>query len=242
MRKKLFIHGGSSLLSKYLIKKFSSEYDDFYIFCRNIEKAKQIIDFETYTKEKNFYFFSNDLNNLDETLKDIEKLPLDLGGIIWVTGSTGKPDQEFLDYKEAQKNINVNFAHTVLCLTNLTKKILLEKNSFICAITSVAGLRGRSKRLYYSAAKGGLINFMSGLRQFYKDKIKIITVIPGYISTNSFTEKSPEFLITTPEKAANTIFNSIKRNKEIVYINFLWKYIMMIINLIPEKIFKKLNF
>ena len=92
------------------------------------------------------------------------------------------------------------------------------------------------------AAKGGLINFMSGLRQFYKDKIKIITVIPGYISTNSFIEKSPEFLITTPEKAARTIFNSIKRNEEIVYINYLWRYIMMIINLIPEKIFKKLNF
>ena len=159
-----------------------------------------------------------------------------------MTGSTGSPDQEFLDYKKAQKNINVNFTHTVLCLTNLTNKILLEKSSFICAITSVAGLRGRAKRLYYSAAKGGLINFMSGLRQFYKDKIKIITVIPGYISTNSFIEKSPEFLITTPEKAARTIFNSIKRNEEIVYINYLWRYIMMIINLIPEKIFKKLNF
>jgi len=44
------------------------------------------------------------------------------------------------------------------------------------------------KRLYYSAAKGGLINFMSGLKQFYKDKIKVITVIPGYISTNNFKE------------------------------------------------------
>tara|TARA_B100000902_G_C27309479_1_gene917501 strand:- start:56 stop:784 length:729 start_codon:yes stop_codon:yes gene_type:complete len=242
MRKKLFIHGGSSLLSKYLIKKFSSEFDDFYIFCRNIEKTKQIIDVELYKKEKNFYFFSNDLNNLDETIKDIEKLPLDFRGIIWVTGSTGNPDEEFLDYKKARENINVNFTNTVLCLTILTKKILLEKNSFICAITSVAGLRGRSKRLYYSAAKGGLINFMSGLRQFYKDKIKIITVIPGYISTNSFTEKSSKFLITTPEKAANTIFNSIQKNKEIVYISFLWRYIMMVINLIPEKVFKKLNF
>ena len=242
MKKKLFIHGGSSLLSKYLIKKFSNEYDDFYIFCRNIEKTKQIIDFEFYTKEKNFYFFSNDLNNLDETIKDIEKLPSDLGGIIWVTGSTGSPEEEFLDYKKAQENINVNFTNTVLSLTVLAKKIVIEKNSFICAITSVAGLRGRSKRLYYSSAKSGLISFMSGLRQFYKDKIKIITVIPGYISTNSFTEKSPEFLITTPEKAADTIFNSIKRNKEIVYINFLWRYIMIIINLIPEKIFKKLNF
>ncbi len=242
MRKKLFIHGGSSLLSKYLIKKFSSEFDDFYIFCRNVEKTKQIIDVELYKKEKNFYFFSNDLNNLDETIKDIEKLPLDFRGIIWVTGSTGNPDEEFLDYKKARENINVNFTNTVLCLTILTKKILLEKNSFICAITSVAGLRGRSKRLYYSAAKGGLINFMSGLRQFYKDKIKIITVIPGYISTNSFTEKSSKFLITTPEKAANTIFNSIQKNKEIVYISFLWRYIMMVINLIPEKVFKKLNF
>ena len=69
MRKKLFIHGGSSLLSKYLIKKFSIEFDDFYIFCRDIEKSKQIIDVNFYKKEKNFYFFSNDLNNLDEILK-----------------------------------------------------------------------------------------------------------------------------------------------------------------------------
>ena len=48
MRKKLFIHGGSSLLSKYLIKKFSIEFDDFYIFCRDIEKSKQIIDVNFY--------------------------------------------------------------------------------------------------------------------------------------------------------------------------------------------------
>ena len=57
MKKKLFIHGGSSLMSKYLIKKFSNEYDDFYIFCRNIEKTKQIIDFEFIQKKKIFIFF-----------------------------------------------------------------------------------------------------------------------------------------------------------------------------------------
>ena len=37
-------------------------------------------------------------------------------------------------------------------------------------------------------------------------------------------------------------FLEIKSKKEIVYVNFLWKIIMLFVRLIPEKIFKKLNF
>jgi short-subunit dehydrogenase len=124
----------------------------------------------------------------------------------------------------------------------LTKKIIKNKSNFICVLSSVAGLRGRKKRLFYSAGKGGLINFLSGLRQKMGHQIKIITVIPGYISTNSFNEKSLKFLVTSPQKASEIIYNSIKKNKDIVYINTLWKLIMLIILCIPETLYKKLSF
>ena len=65
------------------------------------------------------------------------------------------------------------------------------------------------------------------------------------MNTKSFEKsgiKSPSFLLSSPEKSAKIIYNAIKSKKEIVYINFLWRIIMFCINLIPEKIFKKLKF
>ena len=124
----------------------------------------------------------------------------------------------------------------------LLDKINLNKNSFICAITSVAGLRGRYKRLHYCAAKSGLISYMSGLRQKYNGIIKVITVIPGYISTNTFDIDAPKILITSPEKCAQKIFRSIKKNQDIIYINYFWKLIMFLVLLMPENIFKKMKF
>ena len=240
-KKKLFIHGGSSLISKCLLKKFKDDFDQFYIFCRNVEKTKLKLEVENF-KDKKFFFFQNDLNDLESTLIDLNKLPNDLTGILWITGYTGNSEEEFEDLQKIKLNLNVNFINVVISLTTLVKKLKIEKNTFICVLASVAGLRGRNKRLFYSAGKGGLINFLSGLRQKLNQKIKVITVIPGYISTNAFTEKAPNFLITSPEKCSDIIFKGIKNNKEIIYIDNLWRVIMWIIFFIPEKIFKKLNF
>ena len=103
-------------------------------------------------------------------------------------------------------------------------------------------LRGRKRKLFYCSAKSGLINFLSGLRQQLNGKIHVLTVIPGYISTNSFNEKSYKFLITSPEKMSRKIYDAIKKKKEIIYVGVIWRIIMMFISFIPEKIFKKFKF
>ena len=84
---------------------------------------------------------------------------------------------------------------------------------------------------------------------FFRSFFAIIFILPwlfnsGFSSlkTKSFKENAPNFLITSPKKAALIIFKGIKSKKEIVYVNFLWKIIMLFVRLIPEKIFKKLNF
>ena len=124
--------------------------------------------------------------------------------------------------------------------------MIVDENSFIVALSSVAGLRGRSKRLFYSSAKSALISYLSALRQrLEKKKINVITVIPGYIKTRAFEKggwKAPSFLISSPKKAAKIICKAISSKKEIVYINFIWSIIMLFILCIPEKIFKKLKF
>ena len=239
--RKIFLHGGSSLISKSLISKFKNDFDELHVFCRDIKKAKNNLEIETY-KDKKFIFYENDLNNLDLTLNHINDLPNDLKGVFWISGYTGDPDIEFNKIESAKQNLNINFTNVVLSLTKLVEKIEKKNDSFICVITSVSGLRGRKKRLYYAAAKGGLINFLSGLRQKLNNKIKVFTVIPGYIFTNAFKEKTNKLLIVSVEDCSNLIYEGIKRNKHIIYVNTLWRIIMWFIILIPEKIFKKLKF
>ena len=87
-----------------------------------------------------------------------------------------------------------------------------------------------------------MISFLSGLRQKFYGQISILTIIPGYMSTEKFHLNTSNFLVTNPEKSARIIYNAIKQKKEIIYINFFWRVIMFFISLIPEKIFKRLSF
>jgi short-subunit dehydrogenase len=96
--------------------------------------------------------------------------------------------------------------------------------------------------MFYGSAKSALIQYLSGLRQKYNKLINIITVIPGYMLTKSFNTKTYNFLVLSPERSASIIVKAIKKKKEIVYVDYKWKFIMMLIKLIPEKIFKKLKF
>lgn len=51
----------------------------------------------------------------------------------------------------------------------------------------------------------------------------------------------PAKLTATPEEAAADIYGAYKKGKEVLYTKWFWKWIMLVIKLIPEKIFKRLS-
>ena len=238
----IIIYGGSSLISKKLLEILSKDFNQFIIFCRKKNIVQQYIS-EKKLDNLEIKIFEVDLLDLETNLSIIEKLENNICGLIWISGITGNPDEEYLDSKKCETNLRVNFLNPVLLINKIVPKMKTGKKSFIAVFTSVAGLRGRSKRLFYSSAKSALITYLSGLRQkLNKEQINILTVIPGYMRTKPFNIKAPSFLITSPEKSAQIVYNAIKKEKEIVYINFFWRIIMFCINLLPEKIYKKLKF
>ena len=246
--KKIIIYGGTSEISLELIDLYIDECEKIIIFCR-LKK-----DFIELIKNKNFFknlenkikIFEVDLLDLNKNLDIIKNFNNDVSGVIWVAGFTGDGNYEYLNIEQAKKNIEINFLNPVIILTEMSKKIIKNNNSFIAAFTSVAGLRGRKKQFYYSSAKSGLISFLSALRQkLFRDKVSVTTIIPGYMNTKPFRNgnwSSPSFLITKPKKVALILKTAVNKKKEIIYINVFWKIIMKIINLIPEKIFKRFSF
>ena len=241
MSKKILIYGGSSLISKELINILVKENYSFVIFCRKAEIFFNNISSLNIEKNK-FDVFEADLLDLQKNFELISKIEKKLEGVIWVAGFTGDPTKEFENAELTENNIKINFLHPALIINKLLSKINIDEKGFLAVISSVAGLRGRAKNIFYGSAKSALISFLSGLRQKFNGKLNILTIIPGYMSTKPFKENAPQLLITSPEKAAQIIVRAIKSKKEIVYINSLWRIIMFTIKLIPEKIFKRLKF
>ncbi len=240
----IVIYGGSSYISKELFKILKNDYAQFSIFCRKKNSVEQYVN--NIDNDQKVKIYETDLLDLEKNYSIIQQLENNISGLIWVSGFTGNPDEESLDPAKCEANIRVNYLNPVLLINKIIPKMKIDNNSFIVGITSAAGLRGRAKQLIYGGAKSGFINYLSGLRQkLNSKKINVVTVIPGWMNTKSFEKsgiKPPSFLLSSPEKSAKIIYNAIKSKKEIVYINFLWRIIMFCINLIPEKIFKKLQF
>ena len=69
-----------------------------------------------------------------------------------------------------------------------------------------------------------------------------MTILPGYITTKMTKNMNlPALLTGKTDELADYLLKAIKNKKEIVFFPPIWKIIMIILKIIPEKIFKKLK-
>ena len=69
-----------------------------------------------------------------------------------------------------------------------------------------------------------------------------MTVLPGFVNTNMTSGlKLPPLLTAQPDEVASAIFNAAKSKKNIIYVKWMWRWIMLIIRNIPEFMFKKMK-
>ena len=51
----------------------------------------------------------------------------------------------------------------------------------------------------------------------------------------------PALLTAQPEAVAKDVYRAVKRRKDVIYTRWFWQWIMLVIKVIPERIFKKLR-
>ncbi len=180
-----------------------------------------------------------DLDGQNYIYNNIKEKPI---GIISLIGETHNVEKIY--DKKLINIINVNFTNLINFLSYFLKDFEKKNEGFLICVSSVAGLRGRSKNFIYGSAKAALITFLSGCRNYYNNtNIFIMTVLPGYIrSSKDNTNRIERILQIEPSDLARKIFIAHKKRKEIVYSNYLWRLIMLIIQILPNNIFNKIKF
>lgn len=142
--------------------------------------------------------------------------------------------------------LQTNFASAALWAQLLAERMAADSaaGGTVAVISSVAGDRGRGSNHAYGAAKAGLTAFCSGLRaRMAARRVHVVTIKPGFIDSPMTAHISKKgALWATPEAVAAGIVRAIDKKRNVVYLPGFWRLIMLIIQHIPERIFKRIKF
>ena len=162
---------------------------------------------------------------------------------ICVMGYMTDNETAVANWDEALKTINTNYTGAVSILNIIASDYAQRSAGTIVGISSVAGNRGRQSNYIYGSAKAAFTAYLSGLRNaLAKKDVHVLTVLPGFVNTK-MTEhlQLPKPLTAQPSEVAQVAYHGVLKKKNVVYVKWFWRWIMLIIVLIPERIFKKLK-
>jgi len=241
--KTVLILGGNSDVGKSLAKDFGKLGSNLILTSR---KEGQLDSFKSDLEIRNEIncdvqlFDVLDFKSHDTFYKNLKTKP-DI--VITCIGYLDNQEKSQIDFQESLISIQTNFTGLVSTLNIVSNDFEKRGIGIIVGISSVAGDRGRGSNYIYGSSKSGFTSYLSGLRnRLNKSNVKVITVKPGFIKTKMTNHLDlPKILTATPDDISNDIINSIKKGKTIIYSKWFWKWIMLIIKLIPETIFKKLK-
>jgi len=162
---------------------------------------------------------------------------------IAIFGIMDEEEDAFNDWELTERMINTNYTGAVSILNIAAKHYMSIKRGDIIGISSVAGDRGRASKLIYGSSKAAFSAYLAGLRnKCFKENVHVMTVKPGFVYTR-MTENIPlpKPLTSTPAELAEVVYSGFEKKKNVIYIKWFWRYIMLIIKNIPEFQFKKMK-
>ncbi len=169
-----------------------------------------------------------------------------MGGIDVVLIAHGTlPDQQACqaDLALAVAALHTNALSAVTLAEEAARRMVSQASGSIVVIGSVAGDRGRQSNYVYGAAKGMVALYLQGLRnRLAPAGLQVLTVKPGFVDTPmtaGFARKG--LLWAQPDRIARGILRALDRRRDVVYVPGFWRWIMLLIRLIPERVFKRLH-
>ena len=239
----VLIIGAKSDIAKATAREYAKNGYDLYLAARNSSELESFANDITVRIQRTVKLLELDILDYKshQTLYDnLEEKPL---GVISAIGYLGEQEKAQSDFTEAQQIIDTNYTGVVSLFNIIANDFEDRRSGFMVGISSVAGDRGRKNNYIYGSAKAALTAYLSGLRnRLYDAQVHVMTVKPGFVATK-MTEGMdlPEKLTAQPEEVAEDIYKAQQKNKNVLYTKWMWRWVMMMIKMIPEWKFKGMS-
>ena len=152
-----------------------------------------------------------------------------------ISSGTGFLNPE-LEWEPERETIAVNVSGFT-AMANVAAQHLQSRGSGqLVGISSIAALRGSGDAPAYGASKAFMSNYLQGLRhKFAKLRLPVTVtdVQPGFVDT-PMAKAEHKFWVASPEKAAEQIFQAIRKRKKHVYITRRWRIVAWLVKILPD--------
>jgi short-subunit dehydrogenase len=243
MNNPVLILGALSDVGTALARRFAQSGYPLIVAARQLEAAQNLaadITIRYGVAAKACYFDALAYDTHADFWQQLNPQP---STVIAVFGYLGNQEEAAHNFAEAQRIIHTNYTGAVSILNIVAQSMEQAKSGCIVGISSVAGERGRQSNYIYGSAKAAFTAYLSGLRnRLAHSGAHVLTVKPGFIATKMTEHLTlPPLLTASPQQVANDVFKAVQKRSNVIYTLWMWRWIMLIIKLIPESIFKKLK-
>lgn len=239
----VLIIGATSAIAQAVAHRLAARGATLVLWARSAERLGVVAnDLRTRYRVKvvietfDFVDFSHHAGALDRAFAEAGELDT----AILCHGSLGDQAASQADFGVADRELLNNCRSALSFLTLLANRLEQQGHGTIAVISSVAGERGRQSNYVYGTAKAALNTFAQGLRnRLYPKGVHVLTVKPGFVDTPMTAHLPKGSLFASPERVARDIVSAIEKKKCVIYTPWFWRWIMLIIRLIPESVFRK---
>lgn len=170
-----------------------------------------------------------------------EALAGKIDGVVFCQGFMAEQAEAEKSPELVRRTAEVNHA-SVVALVGLLGPRLTRPGGFVCAVSSVAGDRGRPSNFIYGSSKAALNVAMDGLRAaLFREGVSVTVIKPGFVDTSMTWGLRGMFLVASPERVARDIERAIARRSAVAYTPWFWRWIMLIIRSIPAPVFHRIK-
>jgi len=155
------------------------------------------------------------------------------------------PDQAACerDPEQALREISLNGLSAIALAASAASLFESQGSGCIAVITSVAGVRGRRSNHVYGAAKAAVSTYLEGLRgRMLEFGVPVVDIRPGFVDTPMTADIEKNRLFASAQSVGQRVYRAIGAGEGVVYTPWFWRWIMLVIRLIPGRIFSRLRF
>jgi len=245
-RKRAIIVGASSGLGEALAHELAKQGFYLALIARREDRLEEICrQINESADQTQASFYVHDVTDYEDVPALFQKITREIGGLDLFIFSAGHQESMTFDEYDFVKDkamIDVNLLGAMAWLSQASLRFERAKSGQICAISSIAGDRGRRLNPGYNTSKAGLTTYMEALRnRVARYGVTVTTVKPGFIDTDLLVHATKTMWVVSPESAAQQIWKALRRKKQTVYVPKRWRYVMLIIKYIPSFLFRRLS-
>ncbi len=244
--RKILILGATSAIAQAYARLRAEEGASFLLAGRQAARLEEIAADLSARGATSASGVTLDLANQPDPDEAFAGLVEALGGIdelVVAYGVLGDQGTAEGSAAEARALIDSNFTSAALWLLAAARVMKAQGSGALVALSSVAGDRGRQSNFVYGAAKGGLSLLMQGLaHRLAGSGVGVVNIKAGFVDTpmTAGIANKGGPLWATPHQIATVMKKAVDGGRgPHVYAPWFWRFVMLIIRVVPPFIFHK---